>query len=986
MKIRKKVMTLIMSIFMLVFSQVTSSAQVSKGLQDNGESGASEKEYEYKTVEGDPLDTRIYTLDNGLKVYMTVFKDKPKVQTYIAVRAGSKHDPPETTGLAHYFEHIMFKGTENIGTLDYEKEAPLIEEIERLFEIYRKTDDEEKRDELYSIIDSLSYEASKYAIPNEYDKIMSTLGASGTNAFTSLEQTVYVNSVPANQLENYFAVEAERIENVVLRGFHTELETIYEEKNMTMTSDDRKMYTALLEGLFQNHTYGTQSTIGSQDHIKNPSMKNIRWFHENYYVPNNMAIALSGDFNPDEAIRIIDDKFGHLEKKPVPEFSYQEEQPVEEPVKKEVMGPDAEKIRLGFRVDGAGTKEADLLRMMSMLLNNGEVGLIDLNLNQDQKVRNASASPMVLADYSVLMLTAEPREDQTLDEVKELLLEQIEKVKQGEFEDWLMEAIVNNLKIQAEKRYLSNNARAMQYVQSFIKGVPWQEEVNKYKRMEDFTKEDIMKFARENFQDNYVAVYKRTGVDESIEKIKKTRITPIEMNRDKKSEYFRQIEEKQVEPIQPEFLDYDEVIQKKELTDGVKILYTPNEINSTFDLYYVFEMGRNHNKKLPLAVDYLEYLGTEEMSATQVKQELFKLGASYSVNTGAEQVYVKLSGLSENMEPAMRLFEDLINNAKPNPGALKEMVNDILKEREDAKKNMQNVFGHLVNFGIYGKDNPATNILKEKELKKLNGEELTELLRDLKNYEHKVLYYGDKSLEELSQLVAQHHEIGEELRKMEEKEFEQEDTDKNIVYYVDFDTPQSMILMISKSQKYNPDLIPTIRLYNSYFGQGMKSLIFQEMRERRSLAYTAMSSYQNPDEPDKHHTNLAFIATQYDKIDDAIGGLSELQNDMMKEEELFELAKESIIKEMRTERITQSSVLFNYLSAQKLDRDYDIRKDIFNEVPELTFKDIKQFQDNYISNQPRRIMIIGKKDELDKKMLKQYGKVKEMKMKEIFGY
>ena len=117
------------------------------------------KTYRYDSVPGDPIKARIYTLDNGLKVYMSVYNDAPRIQTYIAVRVGSKNDPPETTGLAHYFEHMMFKGTQNYGTTDWEAEQPFITQIDSLFEVYRKEKDDLKRAGIYSEIDSLSYEA-----------------------------------------------------------------------------------------------------------------------------------------------------------------------------------------------------------------------------------------------------------------------------------------------------------------------------------------------------------------------------------------------------------------------------------------------------------------------------------------------------------------------------------------------------------------------------------------------------------------------------------------------------------------------------------------------------------------------------------------------------------------------------------------------------------------------------------------------------------
>ena len=212
--------------------------------------------YKYETVAGDPLNTRIYTLDNGLKVYMSVNKEAPRIQTYIAVKVGGKNDPAETTGLAHYFEHLMFKGTQQFGTSDYAAEKPMLDEIENLFEVYRKTADEAERAAIYRRIDSISYEASKIAIPNEYDKLMSAIGANGTNAFTSQDMTVYVEDIPSNQIDNWAKIQADRFKNPVIRGFHTELETIYEEKNMSLTQDSRKVWEAMDAALFPNHPYG----------------------------------------------------------------------------------------------------------------------------------------------------------------------------------------------------------------------------------------------------------------------------------------------------------------------------------------------------------------------------------------------------------------------------------------------------------------------------------------------------------------------------------------------------------------------------------------------------------------------------------------------------------------------------------------------------------------------------------------------------------
>jgi predicted Zn-dependent peptidase len=182
---------------------------------------ANAQKYEYKTYPNDPLNVREYTLKNGLKVFMSVYKDAPRIQTYIAVRAGSKNDPAETTGLAHYLEHMMFKGSHKLGTTDWEREKVELDKIEALYEVYRKTTDDKRRAEIYHQIDSISYVASTIAIANEYDKSMTAIGSDGTNAFTSNDYTMYVEVIPSNMLETWAKVEADRFPNLVLRLFHT---------------------------------------------------------------------------------------------------------------------------------------------------------------------------------------------------------------------------------------------------------------------------------------------------------------------------------------------------------------------------------------------------------------------------------------------------------------------------------------------------------------------------------------------------------------------------------------------------------------------------------------------------------------------------------------------------------------------------------------------------------------------------------------------
>ncbi|HNA58207.1 MAG TPA: insulinase family protein, partial [Chitinophagales bacterium] len=356
-----------------------------------GVNTAKATKYDFITVPDDPTRTRIYTLKNGLKVYLSQNKAEPRIQTYIAVRTGSNNDPKETTGLAHYLEHMMFKGTTSFGTNNWDREKMVIEGISQLYEKHRRETDPEKKKAIYAEIDKLSQEAAKFAIPNEYDKMITSLGAKGTNAYTSKEQTVYVNDIPANELEKWLVIESERFRTCVLRLFHTELEAVYEEYNMGQDRDGSKVYETYYRALFPTTPYGTQTTIGEGEHLKNPSMVNIMGYFYTYYVPNNMAVCLSGDLDYDKTIALIDKYFGAYVNKQVGVREFNTEKPITEVQRREVYGQESAYVQLGYRVPGANTEDNIIAKLIAGMLYNQQAGLLDLDLNQQQKVLDAAA-------------------------------------------------------------------------------------------------------------------------------------------------------------------------------------------------------------------------------------------------------------------------------------------------------------------------------------------------------------------------------------------------------------------------------------------------------------------------------------------------------------------------------------------------------------------------------------------------------------------
>ena len=948
-------------------------------------SGA-ESEYKYESVPGDPLQARIYTLDNGLKIYLSVNKDKPRIQTFIGVRVGGKNDPAETTGLAHYFEHLMFKGTPKFGTSDYEAEKPLLDKIEALFETYRKTTDEEKRKEIYAEIDRVSQEASKIAIPNEYDKLMTSIGAQRTNAYTSYDVTAYMEDIPTNEIETWAMIQADRFTNPVIRGFHTELETVYEEYNMSLTSDGRKVYTAVMSGLFPHHPYGTQTVLGTQEHLKNPSIINIKNYFKTYYVPNNMAVCMAGDFDPDEVVKIIDKHFGSLKPSEIPKLKTTAEQPITAPVVKEVIGLEAENIAVAFRLPAANTKDAATLELVDYMMTNGKAGLIDLNLVQKQKVLNGGSYSMPMADYSIFQMYGTPKEGQTLDEVRDLLLGQLDMLKKGEFEEWLLEAVINNFKLEQYYQTQEYRYAASILLNSFVNDIDWKDQVNKIDFQSKLTKKDIVDFCNKYFNNNYAVIYKKQGTPDD-NKIEKPTITPISANRDAESAFLAKIKARETTPIEPVFLDYSKDMTIAKAKKDIPLLYKQNTLNPLFSLLYIFEMGNNNDKALGTAFSYLNYLGTSTKTAEEIKSELYKIACSFNLYAMDERVYVNVVGLSDNFEKAMSLLEERLADAKADKEVYDNVVKDIIKQRADAKLNQRTNFNRLSNYATWGPKSPVTNILSESELTAMNPEELVNRTKNLKNLEHTIMYYGPLSLQQITDAINKNHAVGETLKPVPPAvKFTEQETKENKVLLAHYDAKQIYMAMIHKGDKFNPAIEIDRSMYNSYFGGGMNAIVFQEMREARGLAYSAGANYQRPGKPERSYIMNTFIATQNDKMMEAINAFNSILNDMPESENSFSIAKESIITGIRTERILREEVLWNYLNAKEFGYTTDQRKEVFEKIPAMTLKDVKLFQEKYVKNKPFTYCILGDTKDLDMDALKKIGPVTTLTQEEIFGY
>ncbi|MGF1557574.1 MAG: M16 family metallopeptidase [Flavobacteriaceae bacterium] len=942
--------------------------------------------FTYETVSNDPTGLRLYNLKNGLKVYLSQNTDEPKIQTFIPVRAGSVYDPSDNTGLAHYLEHMVFKGTDEIGTQNWEEEKVKLAMISDLYEKHKAENDPEKKRAIYRSIDSLSLEASKISIANEYDKMVSSLGAEGTNAWTSHEETVYINKIPSNELDKWLHLESERFSQLVLRLFHTELEAVYEEFNMGQDSDGRKVYTALNEALFPTHPYGQQTTIGISEHLKNPSMVAIHNYFNTYYVPNNMAIILVGDLEFDETIKKVNDAFGGFASKEVTYPKQPEESPMTSPVKKEVFGPETETMQLAYRTDGVGSAESMYVDLVDMILANSTAGLIDLNLNQKQMVQNAGSYTSFNNDYGSHTMYGSPKSGQTLEEVEKLLLDQVELIKKGEFDDWMIDAVTNDLKLNQIRQFENASSVAYAYVKTFVNFQTWEDKVKRIDAMKKITKQELVDFANKFYGDNYAVVYKRQGKDDNQVKVENPGITPIELNRGKKSDFLTRFDAMEAPAIEPKFIDYASAIKTSTLPNGLEYAYVANPLNDLSQLYVFFDMGKDHDKKLDLAIGFFEYLGTDTKSAEEVKKEFYKLGVNYGVYSQDDKSGIYLSGLRENIDEGLGLLEDLWKNAKADQEAYDKYVLKIAKGREETKANKGAImWDGLWEYGKFGDDSRLRNIYTIEELKMVNPQELVDIVKNLRNYKHRFFYYGKDANDGIAAIEAKHTIPAQFLPYPEAKKYEPKDMGSN-VYFVDYDMVQSEMLFMAKGDAFDPEKMAVSSLFNTYFGSGLSSIVFQEIRESKSLAYSAFSAYSGASKANDPDYVYAYVGTQANKMDQAMEAMLELMNDMPEAEENFKAAKESTLKQMAAERTNKTNIFWTYERLKDRGLTENNKKQMYEAIEKMTIEDLRNFFNENIKGSNYDLMVIGNKKDVDIKALEKFGKVKELDVDYIFNY
>ncbi len=968
-------------LLLFVVFAIISSCGESK---NNGET-ASSYTHEFDVVDSPMGKVLTYTLENGLKVYMKIDRAQPRINTNIAVKVGSKNDPKDYTGLAHYLEHMLFKGTSKLGSINWEKEKVLLDSIANLYEAHYATKDLAERKAIYKQIDAVSGEAANFAVANEYDKLLASMGAKGTNAYTSNERTVYINDIPTNELERWLKVEGERFSELVLRLFHTELEAVYEEYNISRDRDQELAYELLMDKIFPNHQYGQQTTIGEGEHLKAPSLKQIQAFFDTYYVPNNMAMILAGDLNPDETIDLIEKYFGGLEKKEIPTFEVIKETPISAPIITEITGKEYEWVSVGFRLDPQSQKEEDIIGLLSEVFSNGKSGILDLNLLKEQQVESAYAYGDLMKDYGSFYMEAIPKPGQSLEEARGLLLAQLDSLKEGKFADWMLAAVVKNYK----KRQLEASEYVNYWTYNlsniFIQEKDVKEELNSLDKLSKLTKQDIIDFANATFKENHVTVYKRTG-ESSIPKVEKPEITQVALNRDTASLFFNEVNKMEASRMSPVFSNYDDLKFERLKNKDVEYVYVENEIKDLFSLEYIVEIGEDHNLMLPHAVNYAQYLGTDSLSSKELEQAFYKMGVEFYVYAGSDQSYLGITGLKESFEPALALFEHYLANLKPDQTVYNNYVQQEFKLRDDNKLNKNQINYGATAYAKYGPMNLFNNIIPRDELASQDIIELVQLVKDFSSYKHIVYFNGSDEDNTIKNIIEQYHVVPAEVKSLPKPiAYTELPIDNNKVYFVQYDMVQAFLTMQAKGGAYDETLLAPTNVFNTYFGSGLSSIVFQEIRESKALAYSAYSYYSTPYELDKHHYVGAFVGTQSDKLTAAAPAMQELLDNMPTVDKQIKESIDGTLKKIETSRSKKSNLIYSYLSARKMNRTKSVNEIIYQDIKEMTPADLVKFYEANIKGKQYNYIILGDKNKLDMEFIKSLGEFKELTLEEIFG-
>ena len=712
--------------------------------------------YQSQAEDLNALKVKEYRLENGLTVWLNEDHSQPKVFGAVVVKAGAKDCPD--TGIAHYFEHMMFKGTDRIGTLDYESEKVLLDSIAMKYDELAMTEDTAARARLQKEINELSIRSSEYVIPNEFNRLINRFGGSGLNAATSYDATIYFNTFSPQYMVQWAEINSERLINPVFRLFQSELETVYEEKNMYGDFIGGQVMDTLMARYFGPHPYA-YPIIGSTKNLKNPRLTEMHKFFEDYYVASNMALILSGDFDAQQVMPILEKAFSRIrsgnapkqEKVMLPPFNGRETMKVKFPI------PFIKAMGLGFRGVSANHEDQVALNIAVNLLNNANgTGYLD-KLMVEHKLMGALAINESMNEAGILAVAIMPKLlIQSYSSAEKMVWDEINRVKNGDFSDEMF----NSLKLEQKRQYASSleniDSRATIMMNLFSQGKSWNDYLNEVARIESITKEDVVRVAQKYFSNNYLCVTKSTGKYPK-DNLPKPAFSPVvPRNADASSSYAKQLEKIPEQQVAPRIIDFEKDVKTSKLTPLVTLYTTPNPLNDIFTLNISYGIGALEQPELMQLTNYLQLLGTESLSFEQFRSRLQSIGSTLAFDVTPDAFVMKVTGFDNHIDETMELVGDFIRHAKADDKKLRQIVDDAKVSEKAFFKSGDNVASALLEQVKYGDQSRYLRKLSLSQIKKLKGKDMLAIYDKVRSVQCDLHYCGTLPVEKVIGTIRQH--------------------------------------------------------------------------------------------------------------------------------------------------------------------------------------------------------------------------------------
>ena len=945
--------------------------------------------YQSQAEDLNALKVKEYRLENGLTVWLNEDHSQPKVFGAVVVKAGAKDCPD--TGIAHYFEHMMFKGTDRIGTLDYESEKVLLDSIAMKYDELAMTEDTAARARLQKEINELSIRSSEYVIPNEFNRLINRFGGSGLNAATSYDATIYFNTFSPQYMVQWAEINSERLINPVFRLFQSELETVYEEKNMYGDFIGGQVMDTLMARYFGPHPYA-YPIIGSTKNLKNPRLTEMHKFFEDYYVASNMALILSGDFDAQQVMPILEKAFSRIrsgnapkqEKVMLPPFNGRETMKVKFPI------PFIKAMGLGFRGVSANHEDQVALNIAVNLLNNANgTGYLD-KLMVEHKLMGALAINESMNEAGILAVAIMPKLlIQSYSSAEKMVWDEINRVKNGDFSDEMF----NSLKLEQKRQYASSleniDSRATIMMNLFSQGKSWNDYLNEVARIESITKEDVVRVAQKYFSNNYLCVTKSTGKYPK-DNLPKPAFSPVvPRNADASSSYAKQLEKIPEQQVAPRIIDFEKDVKTSKLTPLVTLYTTPNPLNDIFTLNISYGIGALEQPELMQLTNYLQLLGTESLSFEQFRSRLQSIGSTLAFDVTPDAFVMKVTGFDNHIDETMELVGDFIRHAKADDKKLRQIVDDAKVSEKAFFKSGDNVASALLEQVKYGDQSRYLRKLSLSQIKKLKGKDMLAIYDKVRSVQCDLHYCGTLPVEKVIGTIRQHLPLERTTVASNSPYYrELKQYDRPTVFFIDMpDMAQSIVYGYVKGDPVDDKASRhASQLFSVYFGGDMSSLMFQEIREFRSFAYRTSGRYQLPNHAHKGTAGsfTAMLSTQSDKTLDALGVLDSLIREMPLKPERMEAVKQTLVNRINNDYPPFRNLSEKVASTRMEGFDRDPAEEFLRDIATMDMQDISRFYREQISGRPVVYVIAGNRKHIDMKKLAKYGTIIKGKKKDIY--